>query len=342
MIKMEQSQKTEGLESVLVETDFGGKEYAAGHPVIASPPKDGPCCTRLYSALDHSQVSRSAGRKNVRGFIQSLDTRFSDLVDSFTLKTAGELEEGEYVLLEKDDVRARGLHTKVYFSDNLRGSLYFVVSGADETDIIESFASEGKKYLNAKEKLFADAGGRTVPRFQHELLSAAVNMGLADQNVLDKLAEGTIQPSDIERAADHLFREYSKLQDDKIIVGPLTDYLLRERSEEFRGHKPFKARGAFRSYFLNSSPGNPAGAPRNLDVLVGIALSMDHPPFTEMYYDAIGKDSRSPDTFWGSLNIFYDARDRRVSGRNVFGEGGDLYEENLYAERVRKVSPLES
>ena len=334
---MYQNQKTEGLESVLVRTGFGVKEYPAGRPVLTHP-QDG----RTRFCLDQMLFS---GPDAATGHsLQPSDlnyARLSELVDVYALKTAGELEEGECLLLERDDLEARELHEDARPPSGLYG-VYTVLTGVDEIGLAERFASEGRDYLAAKDLLFMDVGGRTVPRFQYELLSAAVNMGLADRGVLVKLADGSLKRSDVRLAAGHLFTEYNRIYRHDPPAGERMPGGMKTRRRGI---------GTFFNYFLNLPDSNQAGCPTDLDVLLGIALVTNHRPFMKMYDEATGEDSQSAGTFWGALDAFYHARQKERLGRHGEGEimfkvsqrlsglknDKVLYQENLYCEEVEAV-----
>ena len=314
---MHQNQGTGGLESVLVRTSFREEIYPVDRLVIAHPRE---ALHRGSLRYPNIIASYAHSPREIQPCSESLNsTRISSLADSYELKEAGRLEEGDHLVMDRVDLELRSLDGVSRFSDGSRG-VFRALTGADEIGLADMLASEGRDYLAAKDVLFMDFRGRAVPRFQYEILSAAVNMGIAGRDVLDKLAEGTLSQPDISYAADYLFREYDRLCD-------------RDGEPELTEDSR-RARGTFLFYFLGSSR-NPTSSPRDLDVLLGTALVMKHEPFMKMYNDAREKES-CPDTFWGALNAFYNAnRLRKLSRFRAYGAGRDeLYDEYLYCEKV--------
>ena len=291
----------EELESVLVKTGLGQRLH--------------PRNKRVYTHPKGEHVWRVCGDRSFGRFLL-----VSSMEDNYSRKTAGELEEGENLLLETEDIKAR-LSPEYLRSLSIRDT-YGPIRTLQGIDFIDSLLTpivEDELYVQAKNQLFVDAGDRTIPRFQYEMLTAAVNKGLIDQEVLERrLPEGRVMRSDIRDAVNYVFREYNELYKEE----PETSYRTRNST-------PKMTKSAFDSHFSGRNV-----SPKHLDTLLGLGVALDHEPLVDMYDDGLkvveeGNCPPDVNTLWGA-RMFYDSERRKC-----------LAEGTLYCEAVLDVKPLE-
>ena len=254
----------EGLESVLVTTSLGQRAYPRGK--------------RVYAHEEGKHVWRTCGRDpSGRSLTLSL------MEDNYSKKAAGELERGDYVLMDSEDFETffsseelKTLSDRVFSRFGFLGKLWDV----DEVDSYLASVVEDELYVQAKNQLFVDVGGRTVPKFQYELLRASAKKGLVGQEVLDcKLPEGSLVLSDVEDAVNYLFKkpdEFCDLESDDVFSG----------------------------YFLGNAVG-----PSSLDVFLGLGTVLNHEPFLDVYNEGDG----GLNSFWGAKTFYDSKRKRRLN-----------------------------
>ena len=191
---------------------------------------------------------------SVGTIILPVDTRvYADLNKGNFLETVvGELQEGTKILWRTDRVDA-------------------------EFEKVEPHFSKSPRYALAESQLFVDVGGKTVPKFQYELLSASAEKGLIDKRTLDdRLRENSIPASEIKGATEYIHAEYSALYDEV----------------------PERAKDTIHGWLNGTTV-----APRDLDVLLGLGIVLDHEPFLDAY-DRGKENPTDINAFWGA-NKFY-------------------------------------
>ena len=193
--------------------------------------------------------------------------------DNYSEKTADGLKEGEKVLWDVDGVDAK----LAYLKDPL--------------------------LAQAKSQLFVDVGGKTIPKFQYELLRACAEGGLFDTETLDKrLREGSIPGlSDVAAAALHITKKYSANPDRKQFL-PVNATLRRW-------------------------VGGNSIAPQQLFDLRDLGDVLESGHFLEMYGDG-SSFSTDINTFWGAKKFYNSTQ-------------GKIKKLNLSPEYVLEVKPLE-
>ena len=274
--------QSRGLESVLVQTVsdsgvLGGKAYRNQHMLVYARPEN---------AGDHVSGGNSSNERLTVGRIE----------DDYDLKAVGELEPEDRILVETEDFRD-------LLNPEQRERLYFNLEGLNQIDeesslnrsnsgIVDPYtnlqvdtelwlAINDESYIQAKDQLFLEVNGRTVPRFQYELLAASAKKGLIDQEVLDrKLPEGTLVESDVAEAADYISCNV------RLVLGvyspsPVANNALETHTAtEADSANSYKAeQEIFQGYLLGRTV-----SPKHLDVFVGLGLVMDSKyPFMDMY-----------------------------------------------------------
>ena len=191
--------------------------------------------------------------------------------DNYSEKTADELKEGEKVLWDVDSVDAK----LAYLKDPL--------------------------FAQVKSQLFVDVGGKTIPKFQYELLRACAEGIRINKETLDeRLREGSI-PSLSDVAALHIAKKYSANPDRKQFL-PVNATLRRW-------------------------VGGNSIAPQQLFDLRDLGYVLESEHLLEMYGDG---DSFSTDvnTFWGAKKFYNSTQ-------------GKIKKLNLSPENVLEVKPLE-
>lgn len=207
--------------------------------------------------------------------------------DNYSEKTADELKEGEKVLWDVDSVDAK----LAYLKDPL--------------------------FAQVKSQLFVDVGGKTIPKFQYELLRACAEGIRINKETLDeRLREGSIPSlSDVAAAALHITKKYSANPNRKQFL-PVNATLRRW-------------------------VGGNSIAPQQLFDLRDLGYVLESEHFLEMYGDG---DSFSTDvnTFWGAKK-FYNSTQGKIKKLNLSPENvGTYFEEAVEADSQTMVNKTPS
>ena len=229
---------------------------------------DGDMLVYAYSEAESKDIDAWDGRWTI-----------ARIENNYETKRVSELKQGDYILLGRKEI--------------IDQNLYSILN--DENCI------------KAREQLFVDVGGRAVPRFQYELLTAAAKKGWLDEEVLEtKLREGGVVSSDIAEAADRILEEYDGVRDQN---------LPRDLNK-----------CSLRQYLLGGIV-----SPNRLEVFRDLGEAMGIASFRTIY-DAGQKIFESGredvNAFWHAKDIYYAQRSKEFE----YG--------TLSCERVLGVEPL--
>ena len=192
----------------------------------------------------------------------------------------------------------------------------------DLESIDAKLEEENPLYAQAKSILFVDAGGRTVPRLQYELLVASENVGLFDidkKTLDDQLSENSISAFELRtldkklRSAQfNIYRKHKALWEESGIA--------REMMRGYNYNKPFLS-------WLQGEVVSPV----NLAALLPLAVALEHQPLLDMYNNEINNllPQDRIKTFKHAARLFKSMRKKMRTGEEL-------------SEMVLGVQPLEA